>query len=93
MELINTVLDFVLIFVAIWMIYTARTSGLGGVIGSTLHLITLGALVLGLAHFIETVTVEYLEWNIALVELVHRILILCGFVFLVQGFKGLGKMN
>lgn len=93
MEQANVILDFVLIFVAIWMIFAARSSGLGGVIGTTLTFITIGALVLGLAHLIETITVEQLGWDIVLVELVHRILILAGFVFLAIGFQGLGKMR
>lgn len=93
MEQANVILDFVLIFVAIWMIFAARRSGLGGVIGTTLTFITIGALVLGLAHLIETITVEQLGWDIVLVELVHRVLILVGFIFLAFGFQGLGKMR
>lgn len=93
MEQANVALDFVLIFVALWMIFAARSSGLGGVIGTTLTFITIGALFLGIAHLAETVTVEYFGWDILLVEFVHRLLILVGFVLLAAGFQGLGKMR
>ena len=92
-ETINLALDFVLIFAALWMIVAARRTGLGGVIGSTLTIITIGAVVLGLAHLLETITFEVFEMDAAAVELIHRLIILFGFILLAIGFQGLGQLR
>ncbi len=93
MEILNVVLDIVLVLAGVWMIITVRNSGLGGVIGDALSMITIGAGVLGLAHLIETITVEWLNMGIVLVEFIHRILVLIGFVLLILGFRSLSKLR
>lgn len=92
-ETINLGFDFVLIFTALWMIFTVRGVGLGGVVGKTLSLITIGAVVLGVAHLLETVTFEVMKMDAGLVEFIHRTVILVGFVLLTIGFSGLAKLK
>ena len=93
MEILNIVLDVVLVIAGVWMIITVRNSGLGGVIGNALSMVTVGAGVLGLAHLIETITVEWLNMDIVLVELLHRIIVLAGFILLILGFRSLDALK
>jgi hypothetical protein len=94
MEMVNVTFDFVLLAVAVWMVLVVGRSGLGGVIGNTLNFITIGAIVLGLAHLSETITFEVLHLeNVALGEFLHRIIVLAGFVCLVVGFQGLTRLR
>jgi hypothetical protein len=94
METINLGFDFVLIGVAFWMIMVVRQSGLGGVMGNTLSFITIGAVVLGMAHLIETLTFQVFKLqDVAFGEFLHRIIVLTGFVFLILGIQGLGKLR
>ena len=94
MEIVNVAFDFVLIGVAIWMIVVVRGSGLGGVMGNTLTNITIGAIVLGVAHLTETLTFEVINLqDIALGEFIHRVIVLTGFVFLILGIQGLSKLR
>jgi hypothetical protein len=94
MEFANIAFDFVLIGVAVWMIVVVRGSGLGGVMGSTLTNITIGAVVLGIAHLTETITFEVLKLqDVPLGEFIHRTIVLTGFVFLILGIQGLSKLR
>jgi hypothetical protein len=94
MGIVNIGFDVVLIGVAIWMIMVVKNSGLGGVMGNTLNLITIGAIILGVAHLLETVTFELIKFDdVAVYETIHRIIVLTGFVFLILGIQGLGKLR
>lgn len=93
MEIANVILDFILVAAAVWMIVTVRSSGLGGVFGKTLTAVSTGAVILGIAHLIETAMFEWLGMEAALVELIHRILILAGFVLLIYGFQSLATLR
>ena len=84
-------LDYVLIVVAIWAILVAR--GLGGLIGQAFAFMVWGMVFLGIAHISETVTFEYLKWDITVVELVHRLIVLVGFVLLILGFTRIPKIK
>ncbi len=91
---LNYLFDFVLVAMSIWMIVTLRQSGLAGVVGGSLSLITVGAVILGCAHLIETITFEMVGLQeIALGEFLHRLVVFLGFIFLILGFRGLGKMR
>lgn len=85
MEQINILLDLILIAAAVWMIFVIK--GTDGVVGKAFSLIAWGVILLGLAHVIETITFEVLHLHIALVELLHRLIVLAGFVVLILGFK------
>ena len=94
MEVVNITFDFVLLAVAVWMVMVVTRSGLGGVIGNALNFITVGAIVLGLAHLAETLTFEVLHLeNVALGEFLHRVIVLAGFLCLVVGFQGLTRLR
>ena len=87
MQTVNTTLDVVLILAAIWMVIVVR--GLGGIIGRGLNWITVGALVLGIAHLLDTVmrAVIGTGWDAATFSFAHRIVVLAGFVVLIIGFQ------
>jgi hypothetical protein len=94
MEIVNIAFDVVLIGVAIWMVTVVRGSGLGGVMGNTLNLITIGAIILGIAHLLETLTFRFIKFDdVAVGEFLHRVIVLTGFVFLILGMQGLSKLR
>jgi hypothetical protein len=83
---INTGLDFVLIAAAVWMVIVVR--GLGGVIGKGLNWITVGTVVLGIAHLLDTLMRQFgLGWDAPTFSFAHRIIVLVGFVVLIVGFQ------
>ena len=83
---INLVLDIILILAAIWMIYSIRE--LGGVVGQGLTLVTIGTLILGIAHLEATLLADILH---ELNSTVHRIVVLVGFVLVIFGFRRITK--
>ena len=86
MATVNTIFDFVLILLAIWMVIVVR--GLGGVIGRGLNWITVGALVLGIAHLLDTfLRTLPLGWDGTTYSFAHRIVVFAGFVLLIVGFQ------
>jgi hypothetical protein len=107
LTILNTVLDVVLILAAIWMVITVR--GLGGIIGKGLNLITVGAVVLGVAHLISTVLqtlffntpvtdsmgmpIPAMSMNTSMEGLIHRVFVLIGFMFLIIGFRQIGTIK
>ena len=84
MSNINLALDIILIVASIWMIFTVR--GIGGVVGRTLSLIVIGAVVLGLAHLMATIFGRLALWDGPTRSLVHRAVVLVGFILVVIGF-------
>ena len=87
MATVNEILDVVLIVAAIWMVIVVR--GLGGVIGRGLNWITIGALVLGIAHLLDTLMRQFIgtTWDATTYSFVHRIVVLAGFLVLIVGFQ------
>jgi ABC-type transport system involved in cytochrome c biogenesis permease subunit len=66
----------------------------GGVVGSTLTFITTGAIILGVAHLIETLLFNVLGLkDVALGEFIHRVIVISGFLFLTFGIQGLGVLR
>jgi hypothetical protein len=88
---VNFTLDVILIIAAIWMVLTVR--GLGGIIGRGLNLITIGAVILGIAHLLSTLTRALLSIDAASDAVIHRIIVLIGFVVLVAGFRQINAIN
>lgn len=86
-------LDIILILTSFWMIYVVRQSQLGGVLGTTLQAVVLGALLLGLAHAAETIMIEVLSIGIEITELTHRLMVLVGFALLIFGFQRLAQLR
>lgn len=84
METLIVSLDIVLVAVALWSILVAR--GIGGIMGGAFTWIVAGVVLLGIAHLVETITFEIMHWSTDAVELVHRLIVMLGFVFLTVGF-------
>ena len=93
MDYIIIGLDIILIIAGFWMIYVVRQSQLGGVLGTTLQAVVLGALLLGLAHATETIMIEVLSMGIEVTELIHRLMVLAGFALLIFGFQRLAQLR
>lgn len=92
--IINIILDIVLVLAAIWMVITVR--GLGGIVGRSLNLVTIGALILGIAHLLSTVLkqlVPAITQPAALEAMIHRLVVLAGFVVLVVGFQRISELK
>ena len=87
----NIILDFVLVAAAIWMVATVR--GVGGVVGRTLNLITIGAIVLGLAHFLATWQHRLMPIESTLEAFIHRLIVLLGFVLFLAGFRQIRELG
>lgn len=85
MENINLILDLLLLAMAAWM--TSIVTGYGGFIGKAFNLIGWGVIVLGIAHLAETVMFRALGVETVIVEFVHRLIILAGFLLIIHGFK------
>jgi hypothetical protein len=89
--LINFILDIILIAASAWTVVTVR--GMGGVIGRGLNLITIGIVILGMAHLLST-AMKYLQLIDPVNEsIVHRVIVLVGFVVLVLGFRKINTIN
>ena len=87
LHLASYTLDFILIAAGFWMAHTARQMRMRGAVGSTLRQVSIGAVVLGFAHLIETVLFEVFDVGTEANELVHRIIILIGFLFIANGLR------
>jgi hypothetical protein len=90
-DFFNLSLDFVLIALSVWMALTARTMAMGGAVGKTVNLVVAGAIVLGLAHLIETLVANFTTLSFEQNELIHRLIILFGFACLAIGMRSLGQ--
>lgn len=91
LEIFNTVMDVVLLVVSFWMAYTAKKMNMGGAVGKTISMVVYGAVVLGLAHLIETLLSGFFKVPHEINELIHRGIVLAGFILLTLGLNSLGK--
>lgn len=91
MATVNLVLDIILVLASIWMV--ATVSGLGGIVGRTLSLITIGAVVLGLAHLLATLMHRFVPMESSLESFIHRVVVLLGFVLLVIGLGRIRELK
>jgi hypothetical protein len=80
-------LDFILICAGLWMAFTARRLQMRGVVGSTITQVAAGSIVLGFAHLIETLMFHLMDLPAEVNELVHRVIILAGFIFITNGLR------
>ena len=83
---INVILDIILVIASIWMLMTIR--GIGGIMGRTLSFIV----ILGIAHLLATLMGPLVNDG-ALNNVIHRVIVLIGFVFLALGFRQLSAMK
>ena len=87
----NLILDFILVAASIWMVVEAR--GLGGIVGTSMNRIVAGAIVLGFAHLIATFGTGILKIDGPTNNLIHRIIVLVGFILLVAGFRKMAEIK
>jgi hypothetical protein len=92
---INIALDVILVLAAIWMVVTVR--GLGGIVGRSVNWISIGAVILGIAHLLSTIlkltTPLGIRENAPLESMIHRLIVLSGFVVLVLGFQQIRELK
>lgn len=84
LELISISLDILLVLAAV-LAYWARPR-IGGELSKGLRILLAGIIVLGLAHFIETILFAVLNLDRDINEIIHRLIVSAGFVFVVLGF-------
>ena len=84
MQLIAFILDCALVGAAV-AAYLARPR-IGGELARGMRVLLIGVMVLGLAHLVETVLFVALSLDRQVNEIVHRLLVGAGFVFVIQGF-------
>ncbi|MFP8833014.1 hypothetical protein ACLIJR_01955 [Hydrogenophaga sp. XSHU_21] len=90
-DLANFLLDLVLIAIGGWLAVSASALKLRGRLGTAMMNVTLGAVILGVAHLAETVLDQQFHVGVAHNELVHRLLIVVGFVLIAHGLSRLTR--
>lgn len=88
-DLINFLLDLLLIFIGIWMAVNASLLRVKGALGGTMRFVTIGSLILGVAHLAETVLDQHFHVEMAHNELIHRVIIMLGFLSIAYGLSRL----
>ncbi len=89
MQIVAIVLDVLLVIAAV-AAYLSRPR-IGGELAKGLSTLTTGVVVLGLAHLIETLLFAVLNVTTPLNEVIHRILVGTGFIFVILGFTRMRK--
>ena len=84
LQIVSLVLDALLVVAAV-VAYLARPQ-IGGALAKGLRILLIGVMVLGLAHFIETILFAVLQVSQDANEVIHRLLVGMGFVFVIWGF-------
>jgi hypothetical protein len=84
LQVVSFVLDLLLVVAAI-VAYLARPR-IGGELSVGLRILLVGVIILGLAHLIETALFVLLNESLQLNEVIHRLLVATGFVFVILGF-------
>ena len=84
LQIISLILDLLLIAAAV-IAYLARPR-IGGALAKGLRVLLIGIMILGLAHFIETLLFAVLQMGHDANEVIHRLLVGVGFVFVIWGF-------
>ncbi|HET7143413.1 MAG TPA: hypothetical protein VFI68_05290 [Anaerolineales bacterium] len=89
MDTIAFVLDIFLV-IAAFVAYLARPR-IGGQLAKGLQILMIGILVLGFAHLTETLFFALFYVERPLNEVIHRLLVACGFIFVIVGFVRMRK--
>jgi hypothetical protein len=84
LQIISLILDLLLIAAAV-IAYLSRPR-IGGALAKGLRILLIGIMILGLAHFIETLLFTVLQMGHETNEVIHRLLVGIGFVFVIWGF-------
>ena len=84
METISIILDILLVVAGV-AAYLTRPR-IGGQLSKGLRLLLVGILMLGFAHLIETLLFVLFNLSAPLNEVIHRLLVAAGFIFVIVGF-------
>lgn len=84
LETISLGLDILLVAAAA-ITYVARPR-IGGELSRGLRILLGGVIVLGLAHLIETAMFTVFNLSLETNEILHRLIVMFGFVFVILGF-------
>jgi hypothetical protein len=84
LQFVSLILDVLLVVAAV-IAYLARPQ-IGGALAKGLRILLIGVMVLGLAHFIETILFTLLQVGQDDNEVIHRLLVVTGFIFIIWGF-------
>lgn len=84
METISFILDILLVIAAI-AAYLTRPR-IGGELARGLRTLLIGIMILGLAHMVETLLFVLFNVGAPLNEVIHRLLVVTGFAFVIAGF-------
>lgn len=84
MQTISIVLDVFLVIAAV-VAYFSRPR-IGGQLAKGLQTLMIGIMMLGLAHLIETLLFIVFNVETPLNEIIHRLLVGGGFIFVIIGF-------
>ncbi|MEI7689113.1 MAG: hypothetical protein WCI91_02910 [Candidatus Nomurabacteria bacterium] len=87
MENVTIFFDILIALLSIWVLY--KLIGFGGLIGKSLASVGYGIVIIGVSQFIETFGLIMLNTNIITVEVIHRLFLTIGFIFIAWGFKNL----
>lgn len=77
-------LDFILVLTAI-LAYWSRPR-IGGQLSKGLRVLLIGLMLLGFAHLIETGLFVIFNLELHINEIIHRLIVMTGFVFVIRGF-------
>ena len=89
----DTILAFsldILLVIAAFAAYLARPR-IGGQLAKGMRSLTTGLLVLGFAHLLETLLFTFLSVDRPLNEVIHRVFVAIGFMFVIVGFLRMRK--
>ena len=84
LQFTSLVLDILLVAAAVTA-YLARPR-IGGALSKGLRILLVGVMILGLAHFIETILFTVLSLGLEANEIIHRLIVVVGFGFVIWGF-------
>lgn len=84
LQIVSLILDMLLVVAAV-VAYLARPQ-VGGALAKGLRILLIGVMILGLAHFIETILFALLQVSQDANEVIHRLLVGTGFIFVIWGF-------
>ncbi len=87
--IINLILDATIVVLSLWVLQILI--GYGGLIGRALTLIGSGTVIIGVAQIIETIMNQWLTSDPLAIELIHRIILVIGFIYIVWGYRVLMK--
>ena len=84
LQIVSLILDMLLVVAAV-VAYLARPQ-IGGTLAKGLRVLLIGVMILGFAHLIETLLFALLQVGQGANEVIHRLLVGTGFIFVIWGF-------